>query len=103
MHKIIKLIDWMDDEIEMARKYAEAAEMCAEEKKASVSSTYTGMAKQELEHYDKLHRMLVEKIDEHLSDKATHGAVKQMYEYHHKEQMKEIAEIKFMLSETEKF
>lgn len=103
MHKILKLIDWMDDEIRMAEKYAEAAEHCAEEKKTSYVSTYTSMAKQELEHYDKLHRMLLDKIEEHSQDRAVHDAIKQMYEYHHKEQTERVAEVRYMLSEVEKF
>lgn len=103
MHGIIKLIDWIDDEIRMAEKYAEAAEECAEMKKTSHATTFAEIAKQELSHYERLHRMLIDKIDSYTSDKDKYEVIKQMYDYHHKEQMERVAEVRYMLEETAKF
>lgn len=103
MQYIIKLMDWMDEEIEMAEKYAKAAEHCAEEKNTSHVSAYSSMARQELEHYEKLHHMILDKIAKKSDDKATHDIIMQMYECKHKWQAKEIAEIRYMLESAEKF
>lgn len=103
MENIIDLLEEMDEEIEGAKKYAKMAVKCAEMKHSSCASTYSSMAEQELDHYEKLHNMVVDHIHNMKEDESGEAkAVKAMYEYHHKGQVKEIAHVRYILSQAKK-
>ena len=102
MKKIIDLIEVMDEEIEGAEKYAKMAEHCAEHKQSSCASTYASMAEQELDHYDKLHQMLVNHMGEMREEDGFTSAVKAMYDHHHKGQVKRIANVRYIIAQSKK-
>lgn len=98
--KIIKKISEMIiDEAEGAECYAKKALMYKEERPALARMFYT-LANEELEHVNTLHGAVVNLIAEYRDE---HGeppeSMMAVYEYLHEKQIKEVAEVKAMLSE----
>lgn len=102
MNTIAEYIDMMDDELEMAEKYALKAEECALHKHREHASTYIEIAEQEIGHYEKLGKMLTEKIEMYQTEKAMYDGLKMLIEAIRKRQMEQMAEAKYILSEARK-
>ena len=96
--KIIELIEEMDEELDGAKNYAIKAEACFEHGNVANATAYAEMAKQEMEHYDKLHKMLTGKLEEHTKTSGDHDSLKAMYDYHHRKQTEKMAKVKQVIS-----
>lgn len=62
MKKIQELVDWIDDELDGAKCYAEKYIYC-KAKGSQWASTWHSMAEDELKHADAIHRLAVEEIE----------------------------------------
>ena len=98
--KIIKKISEMIiDEAEGAGHYAKKALMLKEEHPALAKMFYQ-LANEELEHVNTLHGAVVGLIEEYREKNGEPPeGMKAVYDYLHEQQIKEVAEVKAMLSE----
>lgn len=86
------LVDDMWEELEGACHYAQTA-VAAKGVDAHHVSTYSEMAKQELAHFDNLHKMAVEMVSEHHDNMH----IKAIWEWEHNKMMRKAAKVKAML------
>lgn len=86
------LVEDMWEELEGACHYAEKA-MEARDNDPGKASTYTEMSRQELAHFDNLHRMAAEKVSMHKGD--TH--IEAVWDWEHGKMMRKAAKIRAML------
>lgn len=98
MKEIKLLAHQIRDELDVAEEYA----MCAVKLKAdhpTDSSAYVEMAKDELDHADKLHKMAVRAIDKAIKDGATASpAMTAVWDWEHENLLDRVAKVKTMLS-----
>ena len=98
--KIIKeLCEMITDEVEGAKDYAKRAMMFKDED-PDLGKTFYTLANEELGHVKMLHDAVVSLIEDYREE---HGeppeAMMAVYEYLHEKQIKNVAEVKAMLSE----
>jgi hypothetical protein len=94
IEKIYDLIEAMEVELEGAEKYARKAFECAMHKRHSDASSYASMAEEELRHYEKLDAMLKEHYD------ALEGDMKHYIDHKRGHLMRELSEVKYMISKA---
>ena len=97
MQLIADMVDEIMEEYEDAEKYAKKA-IEFQEERPPLAGKYAAMAKQELEHGDKLHSEIVTIIQEH---RAKNGqppeAMLQVYNWEHKKMIDHVARVKALL------
>lgn len=87
-----ELVEDMWEELEGACHYADKA-MEAKGVDNGKVSTYTEMARQELTHFDNLHRMAAEKVAAHKGD----AHIAAVWDWEHGKMMRKAAKIRAML------
>lgn len=98
MQLIADMVDEIMEEYDGAEKYAKKAIQFQEER-PQLAGKYAAMAKQELEHGDKLHSEIVTIIQDY---RAKNGkppeAMMKVYDWEHKKMIDHVARIKAMLA-----
>ena len=98
MQLIADMVDEIMEEYNDAEKYAKKA-IEFQESRPSLAGKYAAMAKQELEHGDKLHSEIVTIIQEH---RAKNGQppepMMQVYNWEHKKMIDHVARVKALLA-----
>ena len=98
MQMISEMVDEIMEEYEDAEKYAKKAIQFQEER-PSLAGKYAAMAKQELEHGDKLHSEIVTIIQEYRAKNGQISEMKQkMYAREHKKMIDHVARVKALLA-----
>lgn len=102
MKKIAMISDFIEDEIEGAEEYAQAALEYKVLDKAMADAAYTA-AMQELGHVDMWHTQVVRMIKEHqAAGKEVPAGMMDVYEWQHKKQIDAVTRIKMMLEQYKK-
>ena len=98
MQLIADMIDEIMDEYDDAEKYAKKA-IEFQENRPSLAGKYAAMAKQELEHGDKLHSEIVTIIQEHRTKNGPPPEpMMQVYNWEHKKMIDHVARVKALLA-----
>jgi rubrerythrin len=98
MQLIKKLSEMIDDELEGAECYAEKALKYKNEDSTLAKMFYT-MANEEMDHFEKLHFAVVEKIEEWRKQNGEPPAgMMTLYDYLHEKHIKHASRIKIMLA-----
>lgn len=89
-----KLVEDMWDELDGAKHYAEQA-MAHKGMNSAGASMYAEMARQELAHFENLHKMAVQELSAHTGE--DHKAVSMIWDWEHDKMMRRAAKIRAML------
>ena len=92
--KMMQLVEDMWDELDGAKHYAEQA-MAHKGMNSAGASTYAEMARQELVHFDNLHKMAVQELSNHAGEE--HKAAALVWSWEHEKMMRRAAKIRAML------
>lgn len=94
MTLIKRLCEWIDDELEDAEKYARAA-LELKDSQPELSRAVYSISQQEMEHMNILHGQVVNLINDYKKTKGEPpAAMLAVYDYIHKKQIDEAAEVK---------
>ena len=99
MREIKEIVGLIEDEIEAAEEYAEAAERTAHD---DLRRLYIELAEVELGHITKLHSKAVHLIEEYKSKGHTPPvAMQAVWDHEHERMMRDVTEIKMRLDTVE--
>ena len=98
MKEIKHLVEDIREELEGAEHYAKVAVKLKDTNQAN-SNEYAEMARQELSHVDRLHKMAVKAIEKAKSEGiATPPAMQAVWDWEHEKMMDKTARIKSLLA-----
>lgn len=96
MKKIQELVDWIDDELEGAKCYAEKY-VYKKAKGSQWAGTFHSMAEDELKHAENIHRLAVEEIETLNKVFTAPDEMQEAWDKAHKEYVEKAAWIRKML------
>ena len=100
MKEIKHYVEQIKDELEVAEEYAKIAAKLKTEN-ATNSGEYAEMARQELNHVDRIHKMAVRAIEKSRADGILPPpAMQAVWDWEHDKMMDKVARIKMLLSMT---
>jgi len=97
MKKIKELVDWIDDELEGAKCYAEKY-VYKKSKGSQWAGTFHQMAEDELKHAEAIHRLAVEEIEQIQTVFQAPASMEEAWNKSHKEYVEKAAWVRQMLA-----